>query len=436
MNFAELPPEINSIRMYSGPGSGPLLAAAAAWDGLAADLHSTGTAYQSVVSRLVGESWLGPSSQAMAASIATYVSWLAATAGQAEKTATQAKAAAAAYETAFAMTVPPSVIAANRAQLLMLVATNILGQNTAAIAAVEAQYAEMWVQDAVAMHGYAVSSAQATALPQFVPPPRTTSPAGPSEQAAAVGNDAGTAAGAGVQQAMSQLMTVNGASQAAAGPLPAQELPVLPDLLGLNALAVAGFSASDIGIGVSAGAWASADESTRLILNEQSQLEFVQYDILRAIDLFSPLTPSRPDGYVPSSLPSASASVGEAVSVGRLSVPMSWAANAPEIRSLAYTVPTLAASAAAAPAAGAGTAFSEMALAGMGGSALAGAVKRGGQETVETAASRKQGKPAQEPSDNPVTGIAAEIREFAELRDSGLITDEEYNAQKQRLLGR
>ncbi|WP_198167752.1 PPE family protein, SVP subgroup, partial [Mycobacterium shimoidei] len=272
--------------------------------------------------------------------------------------------------------------------------------------------------------------------PQFVSPPQTTNPAGQSEQAAAVGNDAGTSANAGVQQAISQLMYMNEASQAAAatGPLPAQEVPTVFDLLGLNALAVAGFSISDVGIALSAGAWASAGESTRLILKEQNQLAFVQYDILRAVELFSPLTPSRPEGYVPGSLPSTSATTGEAVSVGRLSVPMSWAANAPEVRSLAYTVPTLTASAAAAPAGSAGTAFSEMALAGMGGSALAGAVKRGGQETGDPA-SRKQAKPPQEPSDNPVTGIAAEIREFAELRDRGLITDEEYNEQKQRLLG-
>ena len=33
MDFAFLPPEINSGRMYDGPGSGPMLAAAAAWDG-------------------------------------------------------------------------------------------------------------------------------------------------------------------------------------------------------------------------------------------------------------------------------------------------------------------------------------------------------------------------------------------------------------------
>ncbi|MCV7257014.1 hypothetical protein H7J72_00005, partial [Mycobacterium shimoidei] len=69
-----------------------------------------------------------------------------------------------------------------------------------------------------------------------------------------MGNDAGTSANAGVQQAISQLMNMNEASQAAAatGPLPAQEVPTVFDLLGLNALAVAGFSISDVGIALSA----------------------------------------------------------------------------------------------------------------------------------------------------------------------------------------
>lgn len=38
MDFGVLPPEINSGRMYAGPGSGPMMAAAAAWDSLAAEL--------------------------------------------------------------------------------------------------------------------------------------------------------------------------------------------------------------------------------------------------------------------------------------------------------------------------------------------------------------------------------------------------------------
>lgn len=82
----------------------------------------------------------------MAAAAAPYVLWIVTTAGQAEETGAQAKAAVAAYEAAFAMTVPPPVIAANRALLMALIATNFFGQNTPAIMATEAQYMDMWAR--------------------------------------------------------------------------------------------------------------------------------------------------------------------------------------------------------------------------------------------------------------------------------------------------
>ncbi len=178
MDFGAFPPEINSGRMYAGPGAGSMLAAAGAWDGLAADLHSTAAAAGSVVSGLTGQSWQGASSTSMAAAVAPYLTWMSATATQLEQVANQARAAAAAYEAAFAMTVPPAVVAANRAQLMALIATNILGQNTPAIMATEAHYGEMWAQDAAAMYGYAASSAAASALTPFTPPKSTTNPAG------------------------------------------------------------------------------------------------------------------------------------------------------------------------------------------------------------------------------------------------------------------
>ena len=96
MDFGALPPEINSGRMYSGAGPGPLLTAAATWDELADELSSTASSYQSVVEGL-GNSWQGPSSTSMAAAAAPYVAWMNATAAQAEETATQARAAVAAY---------------------------------------------------------------------------------------------------------------------------------------------------------------------------------------------------------------------------------------------------------------------------------------------------------------------------------------------------
>ncbi|MCV7234106.1 PPE family protein [Mycobacterium branderi] len=203
MDFGALPPEINSARMYAGPGSGPMLAAAAAWQELAAELNSAAAHYGSVISGLTSGAWAGPSSASMAAAATPYVGWLAATAGQAEQAGTQAATAAAAYETAFAATVPPPVIAANRSLLATLVATNVLGQNTPAIAATEFHYAEMWAQDAAAMYGYAGASAAAARLTPFTAPPQTTAPGGLAGQAAAVAQAAGTAVGTHAETVMS-----------------------------------------------------------------------------------------------------------------------------------------------------------------------------------------------------------------------------------------
>jgi PPE-repeat protein len=195
LDFAALPPEINSARMYSGPGPGPLLAAGAAWSQLAAEMRSAAASYSSIVSGLTTGSWLGPASTSMAAAAAPYATWMNTTAAQAEQTAAQAQAAVSAYESAFGMTVPPVEIAANRAQLASLVATNILGQNTPAIAATEALYSEMWAQDAAAMYGYAGSSATASQLTPFTAPQPTTNAAGESAQAAAVAQATSTPAG-------------------------------------------------------------------------------------------------------------------------------------------------------------------------------------------------------------------------------------------------
>jgi PPE-repeat protein len=206
LDFAMRPPEINSGRMYSGAGSGPMLAAASAWNGLAAELRATALSYGSVLSELTSQEWHGPASAAMAAAATPYVAWMSSTAAQAEQTAAQAEAAAAAYEAAFAATVPPPVIAANRAQLMALIATNILGQNTAAIAATEAQYMEMWAQDAAAMYGYAASSAVATQLTPFTEPQQTTTRSGLTVQSTAVSQAAATPAGT-QQSTLAQLVS-------------------------------------------------------------------------------------------------------------------------------------------------------------------------------------------------------------------------------------
>ncbi|WP_109470769.1 PPE family protein [Mycolicibacter sinensis] len=208
MDYGALPPEINSARMYAGAGSGPMLAAATAWDVLAEELSLTAAAVDMTIADLTSGPWRGPSATAMAAAALPFTTWFKTTAAQAELAASQAKAAAAAFEAAYAMTVPPPVVLANRVQLMTLVATNFFGQNTPAIAATEAHYAAMWAQDAAAMYGYAGGSAAATQLSEFTSPPQTTNPTAPAAQAAATTQAAGnSAASQAASQASSQSLT-------------------------------------------------------------------------------------------------------------------------------------------------------------------------------------------------------------------------------------
>ncbi len=193
MDYGALPPEFNSARMYAGAGAGPLLTAAVGWDNLATELQAAASSYSAVIAGLTSGPWLGPAAISAAAAATPYAVWMGATAAQAEEAAGQARAAVGAYEAAYAMTVPPTVVAANRTLLAALIATNFFGQNSPAIAATEAHYSEMWAQDAAAMYGYAASSAAASTLTPFDAPPQVTDAAGVASQATAVAQATGEA---------------------------------------------------------------------------------------------------------------------------------------------------------------------------------------------------------------------------------------------------
>jgi PPE-repeat protein len=452
MDFGLYPPEINSGRMYAGPGSGPMLAAAQAWDALADELYTAASSYQSVTSDLTSGPWSGPSSASMSTAAATYVTWLSATAAQAEQTGAQAKAAAAGYEAAFASTVPPPVIAANRSLLMTLVATNFFGQNTAAIAATEAQYAEMWAQDAVAMYVYAGSSAAASALTPFSSPDQNTDPGAPASQAAAVSQASATSAGnmQGAISAASQ--AVSGATTSAA----TDPLDTLSDLISVFLSAPADLATLYLIIPMDA-------------LSGPVDLPVAYLGTilgLRADDTISgwegvddwPGTGVTPPEEFPAIITdpgplasaSTSASLGQADTIGALSVPSNWTVAAPEIRSVAKVSPITNAGAAAAPLeSGSPTMFNQMGLGGMAGQAMAG---------NPAAATGESGKPVTharltnrvvgehstgaanddvEASPAPravVTGVAAAIRDIAKQRDRGQLTEQEYHEQKNRLL--
>jgi PPE-repeat protein len=486
MDFGALPPEINSARMYAGAGAGSMLAAAAAWDGLAADLYSTAASYGSVISRLTGESWQGASSASMAAAAAPYTAWMSATAAQAEQVANQARAAASAHAAAFAMTVPPPLIAANRAQLMTLVATNFLGVNTPAIMATEAHYMEMWAQDAAAMYGYAGSSAAASTLAPFTPPAHTTNPGGLAGQAVAVAHATGTSVGTHANAIAAHLSMVPQTLQGLAQPIQAtssssglssMELSLggLSSLLGgevgLSPTDMVTLGVDAIGVGSSGGVIGVGLIGLGVDILGADTVVATEESIAPVAGLgMSGLLPAggigqlAPIGGLGST--GAAASMGNAASVGALSVPQSWATapaapisppgaapiSLPGATALPGTnlgaVPPVGPVAASAPATSLGPAakveagssgkmFSEMLLASMAGRAIGGAAairrrERGGATNGAEAPPPR----SQDDSLHPVKGIAAELRQLADLRDSGILTDEEFNEQKRRLLGR
>jgi hypothetical protein len=163
MNFTVLPPELNSARMFTGAGLGPMLAAAGAWDGLASELHAAAGSFSSATSELAGQAWQGPAALAMTRTAARYATWLSTAAGQAEHAAASARLAASAFAAGFAATVHPIVVADNRTALVSLVGSDLLGQNAPAIAAAEAEYERMWAQDVAAMSDYYAGAAAAAA---------------------------------------------------------------------------------------------------------------------------------------------------------------------------------------------------------------------------------------------------------------------------------
>jgi triacylglycerol lipase len=190
MSFLVLPPEINSALMLAGPGSGPLLAAAEAWDGIGSELRSTASIFSSVTADLAVGAWRGPASVLMTDAAGPYAGWLTGAAARAEESASQARAAAAAFEAARAAVVDPGLVTANRGQLVSLVCSNLFGQNAPAIAAAEAAYEQMWAQDVAVLSGYHtdVSAALAQLASWEQPLENLPGPSGESAKAIAAAN--------------------------------------------------------------------------------------------------------------------------------------------------------------------------------------------------------------------------------------------------------
>jgi PPE-repeat protein len=408
LDFGALPPEINSGRIYSGPGSAPLLAAATAWDALASELQTTAASYASTIGELT-TSWQGPSSAAAADAAAPYTAWLSNTAAQAEQTASQAQAAAAAYEAAFAASIPPPVIAANRALLALLVATNFLGQNTPAIAANEATYAEFWAQDAVAMYGYAGAATTASQLTPFTAAPATTNDSGQATQSAAAANSAADSTTTSIEAFLTQLNTdLNGfgtelttLSNQLFGSFPqttttlaqlVTELGLPPSVTNaINLFNQALTTGANTISTYAAGPWSILGFGSLLKNWYQMTISIPNLGVgiqgigplLNPKPIVGALSPLLHSGLLSGSyaseanLASVSAAAGRAGTIGAVSVPQNWASAVPAVRTVAAEMDASAVDAAPEMASIAQNGmFGETALASLAGRAIGGTATR------------------------------------------------------------
>ncbi|MFZ0903926.1 MAG: PPE family protein [Mycobacterium sp.] len=350
MSFSLFPPEINSALMFSGAGSGPLLEAGAAWNALAADLDSTATQYQTLITNLTTGPWLGPSSAQMAAATAPYIAWLQGTSASAAQTGAQAQVAAAAYQSAYASMVPLPEIAANRALLAQLVANNFLGQNTGAIATTEANYLDMWIQDALSMDTYQVNSKAASTLPAQSAAPQVASGAMPAAATSAATPADASSVIAGLLVDLAELF---GVPSTTTGLLPTLTTDGLVSWLGVVAQAVAAnptaallpvqatyymgmlsstparmFMSGGGGSGSSAAGAGMAGMQDSLLANVGKFVDGKLVNVMSGVG-----------GQLEKWGSSVAASLAGAQHVGGLSVPNAWHGLAPEMARAAPTLP-------------------------------------------------------------------------------------------------
>lgn len=340
MDFAALPPEITSTLVWTGPGSAPFMAAATAYANLAAEVGTTASSWESIISLLTTEQWTGGGSAAAATAAQPIVTYLTDTAAALEQASSAAASSAAAFEAAHAAVVNPALVFTNRAEFAAALAA--VPFSLPELMELEVEYNEMWVQDATAMSAYQAAADAASGMLQPVTPlASTTDPAGPALLAA---DDA--------MQPLADLQALDFSS----------DVQSLLDSLGItnpvnsnNILqSIDGFLGTPSVLNAINGAVNTAAWFSMITIPTAVSLGHVFAGAAVPAAAVSEVVPAGAGGIIEGAVVSsvspmagagglgsaATASLGGASTVSRLSVPASWAANAaPATESAAATAP-------------------------------------------------------------------------------------------------
>ncbi len=335
--------------------------------------------YENVITQLSSEEWLGAASTKAAQALTPYVTWMKTTAAQAEHTATQLDAASAAFETAFASVVPPPLVAQNRALLLQALQANVLGQYTNLIAQLESQYGQMWATDATTLYNYAAQSSNATKVTPFKSAPEVSTQDAGAKQGAAVNSASGTAAGnassttASAIQQTPKTLAAAATPAAAAATTPTDPFSEMWFLLTGQTSLPTSFASFVNGLSPFAGFAYNTEGLPYFSVgmgNSGVQIAKSTGQLGGAVASAASAAPKGLSGLGGmlgggAGAPAVAAGLGNAGSIGKLSVPAMWSGAAPAI-SHAAAVPVSAISAVP-EAAGQGNLLGGMPLAGMGG---------------------------------------------------------------------
>lgn len=167
-----IPAEYISNIIYEGPGADSLFFASGQLRELAYSVETTAESLEDELDEL-DENWKGSSSDLLADAVERYLDWLTKHSRQILETAYVIDFLAYVYEETRHKVVPPATIANNREEVHRLIASNVAGVNTPAIADLDAQYQQYRAQNIAVMNDYQSTARFILAyLPRWQEPPQ------------------------------------------------------------------------------------------------------------------------------------------------------------------------------------------------------------------------------------------------------------------------